>query len=218
MIADDHKMVREGFASLVSDQANLEVISTVSDGREAVEAALEHKPDIILMDIGMPQLNGIDASRKILSECPQIKIIAISMYASNIAVIEMLRAGAVGYIHKMASFDEVVTAIDVVLSGNRYISPSIANIVVSEAVYKDTDMTNNVFQVLSAREREVLQLFAEGKTTKEIAYLLEISGRTVDAHRKNVMQKLGLNTLADLTRYALSEQIINPLEYKQDER
>jgi two-component system, NarL family, response regulator NreC len=217
MIADDHEMVREGFASLVSDHENLEVISTVSNGREAVEAALEHRPDIILMDIGMPELNGIDASRKILSECPQIKIIAISMYASNIAVIEMLRAGAVGYIHKMASFDEVVTAIDVVLSGNRYISPSIANIVVSEAVYKDSDMANNVFQVLSAREREVLQLFAEGRTTKEIAYLLEISGRTVDAHRKNVMQKLGLNTLADLTRYALSEQIINPLEYKQDE-
>jgi two-component system, NarL family, response regulator NreC len=216
MIADDHEMVREGFASLVSDHENLEVISTVSNGREAVEAALEYRPDIILMDIGMPQLNGIDASRKILSECPQIKIIGISMYSSNIAVIEMLRAGAAGYIHKMASFSEVVAAIDVVLSGNRYISPSIANIVVSEAVYKDSDAATNVFQVLSAREREVLQLFAEGKTTKEIAYLLEISGRTVDAHRKNVMEKLGLNTLADLTRYALSEHIINPLEFRRD--
>ena len=214
LIADDHKMVREGFLALISQNPAFEVVAEAADGREAFELATKYRPDIILMDIGMPGLNGIDACRKILKVASGIKIIGVSMYSSNPAVIEMLRAGAAGYIEKLTGFEEVFVAIETVLGGNQYISPSIARVVVNEAINKDEDASPNVFNTLSMREREVFQLFAEGKTSKEIAYLLEISGRTVDAHRKNVMQKLGLNTLADLARCAFAQKIFSPLELK----
>ncbi len=207
VIADDHQLMREGLRSLLEKQRGVEVVGEAADGRTAVQMVRELKPDIILMDIGMPQLNGIEATRKITAEPLKTKVIALSMHSSERLVVEMLRAGASGYVLKLSAFDEVAQAVKAVVANKRYLSPGVAGVVIDEIMRRDAP-TQSAFSTLTAREREVLQLVAEGKNTKEIAYLLGISARTVDVHRKNVMNKLELGSVAELVRYALKEGLI----------
>lgn len=207
LLADDHPVLRQGLRKLLDQETWLEVVGEAGDGPAAIEQAAALEPDVIVMDIGLPGLNGVDATRQIRAHHPRIRIVALSIHTSRRMVAEMLAAGADGYVFKMASFEEVVRAIRAVLRGHRYLSPGAAEAL--EAA-RNGDGDTSVFERLTPREREVLQLLAEGSTSKEIAFDLGISPKTVDVHRKNVMDKLDLDSLADLTRYAMREGLITP--------
>jgi len=209
ILADDHKLMREGLRGLLERQADLEVVGEVDDGRSAVRLASELHPDVVIMDIGMPALNGIEATRQIKSELPQTKIIGLSMHVNQRMVVEMLRAGASGYVSKLSAFEELARAVEAVIRGERYLSPSITGFVVDELLDAKGGSEPSVFTKLTSREREVLQLIAEGKSSKEIASALHISVRTVDVHRKNLMDKLEIDSVADLTRYAIREGMVS---------
>lgn len=208
LIADDHKLFREGLKSLLDREEGIEVVGETGDGRTSVQRARDLSPDVIIMDIGMPDLNGIEATRRVLEVVPEVKVVALSMHTGSRMVTEMLRAGAVGYISKLGAFEEVIRAVYAVSKGERYLSPSVTGVIVDEIVKKESSKGDSVFTVLSPREREVLQMVAEGCHTKEIAATLSISTRTVEVHRRNVMDKLGLDTVADLTRYAIREGLV----------
>ncbi len=203
MIADDHRIVREGLQSLVEKENDLEVIGMAANGRLALVLTLRLKPDVVIMDIAMPELNGIDATRQILDEVPGVKVIALSMHSEKQFVEGMLRAGVAGYLLKESAFEELIKAIRVVCTGKKYLSQDVTDIVLrdylSPADEKDIEQTPD----LTLREREVLQLLAEGRAMKEIAGRLNISVKTVESHRKNIMDKLNLNTVAELTKYAV---------------
>ncbi len=207
LIADDHKIVRDGLRSLLENKKEFVVVAEAENGQIAVELAKEHVPDCIIMDITMPVLNGIEATRQILAKLPDIKIIALSVHDDKRFVLETLKAGASGYLLKDCAFEELIMAINDVLADKTYLSSKITNIVVDELVGKDADKQKkaSAFNVLSPREREVLQLLAEGKNTKEIAHILNVSPKTVETHRKKIMEKLGLNSVAELTKYAIRE-------------
>jgi two-component system response regulator NreC len=203
LIADDHRIVREGLQSLVEKENDLEVIGVAANGRQALVLTLRQKPDVVIMDIAMPELNGIDATRQILDEVPGVKVIALSMHSEKQFVEGMLRAGVAGYLLKESAFEELIKAIRVVCTGKKYLSQDVTDIVLrdylSPADEKDIEQTPD----LTLREREVLQLLAEGRAMKEIAGRLNISVKTVESHRKNIMDKLNLNTVAELTKYAV---------------
>ena len=205
LLADDHPVLRQGLRKLLEQEDWLEVVGEAGDGPEAVEQASALEPDVIVMDIGLPSLNGIDAARRIRARHPKIRIVALSIHTSRRMVAEMLAAGADGYVFKMSAFEEVVRAIRAVLRGQRYLSPGAAEAM--EAAHNG-DQDASAFARLTPRERQVLQLLAEGSSSKQIAFDLGISPKTVDVHRKNVMDKLGLDSLADLTRYAMREGLI----------
>jgi len=208
LLADDHTLMREGLKGLLEQHEGFEVVGEAGDGRQAIELAGELEPDVVVMDIGMPDLNGIEAARRIVEKMPRTRIVALSMHQSERTVIEMLRAGASAYVLKMSAFDEVARAVEAVTRGERYLSPAVAGVVVGRAVASTPGDDDTAFSKLTAREREVLQLLAEGKSTKEIAFDLGISARTVDVHRKNLMDKLGLDSVAALTRYAIREGLV----------
>jgi two-component system response regulator NreC len=203
LIADDHRIVREGLQSLVEKENDLEVIGVAANGRQALVLTLRQKPDVVIMDIAMPELNGIDATRQILDEVPGVKVIALSMHSEKQFVEGMLRAGVAGYLLKESAFEELIKAIRVVCTGKKYLSQDVTDIVLrdylSPADEKDIEQTPD----LTLREREVLQLLAEGRAMKEIAGRLNISVKTVESHRKNILDKLNLNTVAELTKYAV---------------
>jgi DNA-binding NarL/FixJ family response regulator len=210
LLADDHQLLREGLRSLLEKQEDIVVVDEAENGREAVKLASTLRPDVIVMDIGMPDLNGIEATRQITTEVVGTKVVGLSMHASEKTVIEMLRAGASGYVLKLSAFDEVVQAVRTCAGGERYLSPKIAGTVL-DGLMKASPQEDSAFAKLTPREREVLQLIAEGKSTKETASILGISPRTVDVHRKNIMEKLELDSVAELTRYAIREGIV-PLD------
>lgn len=205
LIADDHQILREGLAALLGKQPDFQVVAEAEDGRQAVRLAQELQPDLVVMDIGMPGLNGIEATRQILTGCPQTRIIALSMHSDKRFVTEMLKAGAAGYLLKYCASEELVTAIRTVLTRRIYLSPDIAGIVVEDYVSKAAATEATAFTRLTSREREVLQLLAEGKSTRQIADTLHVSIKTVEVHRKQIMDKLGLQSLADLIKYAIRE-------------
>jgi len=213
MLADDHKIVREGLRSLLEDEADLRVIAEASDGRSAVELAREQTPDVIVMDIAMPQLNGVEATRQIINSVPRARVIALSMHSDRRFMSEMLRAGASGYLLKDAASEELIQAIRTVMDGKIYLSPQITDVVVDDYLRRlpeDGGMYapaagRGAFAVLTAREREVLQLMAEGKATKQIAMILHVSIKTVETHRRQLMEKLDLHSVAELTKYAIRE-------------
>ena len=209
LLADDHTMLRQGLRSLLEHEAGLEVVGEASDGRTAVRMARELAPQVVIMDVAMPELNGIEATRQIVADLPGARVIALSMHSSKRMVVEMLRAGASGYVLKLSAFDELAQAVQTVAAGGRYLSPSVAGVVVDELV--SPEAPSSAFSALTPREREVLQLLAEGNNTKEIAAILQITARTVDVHRKRVMDKLGMNSVAELTRYAMREGLV-PLD------
>ncbi len=205
LLVDDHRLFRSGLHSLLAKQPNIEIIGEAEDGVSAVRLAQELAPDIVLMDISMPKLNGIEATRQILSQNAAIRVIVLSMHADRRFVIEALKAGACGYLLKDSAIEEVLNAVGVIVSNQVYLSRRITNIVVKDYILMAGKTGPTVYTLLSAREREVLQLLAEGRNTKEIASHLNVSVKTVETHRKQVMDKLGLHTIAELTKYAIRE-------------
>jgi two-component system response regulator NreC len=210
ILADDHTIVRHGLNKLIQQQEDMEVIAQAADGHSTVELTRELSPDMVIMDIGMPDLNGIDATQQIIREFPQVKVIGLSMHSGKKFVIEMLKAGASGYLLKDCALEELNTAIKAVASGKTYLSPSITDVVVENYVRHSKKKESSVFSLLSQREREVLQLMAEGKTTKQIGLKLHISPKTVEGHRLRIMEKLNMDSVAKLTKYAIQEGLTSP--------
>jgi DNA-binding NarL/FixJ family response regulator len=205
LIADDHKILREGLKSLLEKQPGFAVVAEAEDGLSAFDGVKRHKPDIAILDIGMPGLNGIEVTRKIRSEIAETRVIALSMHADRRFVMGILEAGANGYLLKDSAFEELVTAVRAVAKGRMYLSPSIAETVVKSSLEKSDRGQQGSSVLLSGREREVLQMIAEGKSTKEIAFKLFVSTKTVETHRKQIMDKLNIRTIAGLTKYAIRE-------------
>jgi two-component system, NarL family, response regulator NreC len=204
LIVDDHKIVRDGLKSLISREQGLEVVGEAENGRIAVQMARKLKPRIVIMDITMPELNGMDASRQILSEFPGTKIITLSMHSDRRFVMEMFRAGVSGYLLKDCAFDELAQAIKSVISNHKYVSPAIAGTVIDDYVDQTAGGRESSTE-LTNREREVLQLIAEGMTTKQIANSLNVSVKTVETHRRKIMKKLDIHSIAELTKVAIQE-------------
>ena len=206
VLADDHAIVREGLKSMLQSEPDMEVVGDVGDGRTAVKLVGEKKPDIVVMDISMPDMNGIEATQQIVSKNKNTKVICLSMHQERKFVGAMLQAGAAGYVLKNDVAKELTEAIRKVVSGGVYLSPAVAGDVVKHYVRNNaTRPDKGAFVELSQREREVLQLIAEGYSSKEIASKLDLSEKTVASHREHVMDKLGIHNVAELTRYALRE-------------
>jgi two-component system response regulator NreC len=210
ILADDHAIVRHGLSKLLQQEEGMEVVAQAQDGHSTVELTRELSPDMVIMDIGMPDLNGIEATRQIVQDFPQVKVIGLSMHSGQKFVSEMLKAGASGYLLKDCAVEELTTAIKTVADGKIYLSPGITDIVVENYVRRSEDMETSAFSLLSQREREVLQLMAEGKTTKQIARHLYISPKTVEGHRLRIMSKLKMDNVAQLTKYAIQEGLTSP--------
>jgi DNA-binding NarL/FixJ family response regulator len=203
LLADDHQLVRDGLKALLDAEDDLEVVGEADDGRSALTLVREIAPDVVVMDIAMSGLNGIEATRQIRNEMPATKVIALSMHSNRRYVLGMLRAGAWGYVLKAGAYEDLVDAVRTVRNERIFTSPGIKDMVLEEYVRGGT--SKEPASPLSAREREVLQLLAEGKTSKEIASILNVSVNTVDTHKRRIMQKLQLRTTAELTKYALRE-------------
>lgn len=210
ILAEDHKITREGLVNMIKDQPGMEVVGEAGNGREAIQLAREHTPDLVIMDVTMPGLNGIDATRIITSSSKNVNVIALSMYSDKQFVQGMMQAGASGYLLKDCAFDELVQAIRAVFKGDTYLSPGIAGIVVEDYVNRLSKSASSASSILTKREREVLQLISEGESTKHIATKLAISVKTVETHRRQMMGKIGIRTVAGLTKYAIREGLTSP--------
>ncbi len=211
LLADDHQLFRHGLRTLLEKRPDIVIIGETTDGTQTVRAALEFKPNIVLMDISMPNLNGIDATRKILQERNDIRIIILSMHSDQRFVAESLKAGALGYLLKDCAVDELVLAINTVMKNQVYLAHAVAAVILKDYINLISEKPGSAFSALSAREREVLQLLAEGKTTKEISANLCVSIKTIETHRKQIMDKLDIHSIAQLTKYAIREGL-TPLE------
>ncbi|MEO5925716.1 MAG: response regulator transcription factor [Bryobacteraceae bacterium] len=205
LLADDHSVVRHGFRRIIDAQEDMEVVGEVSNGREAVEQATALQPDIIIMDVTMPELNGIEATRRIADSVPRARVLALSMHRDSVYVREILRAGARGYLLKDSSEGDLIAAVRAVASGEGYLSPAVSDAVLSD--YRKH--VTNPIDMLTSREREVLQLVAEGKTNKEIATGLNLSVYTVEAHRGKIMEKLNLHSASEMVRFAIRNGLID---------
>lgn len=206
LIADDHGVVAEGLKHLVEAQSDMQVIGLVGDGREAVRVAREAQPDIVLMDLSMPELNGADATRAIQEREPKCRVIVLSMYSDREYVRRALTAGASGYVVKRSAAKELVDAIRAVYAGQRYLSPRVADVIIDAYAGNERD---DPLSRLSAREREVLQLLAEGHTGAQIAERLSLSQKTVETYRARLVEKLGIRDLAGLVRFAIQRGLVS---------
>lgn len=207
LIADDHGIVRQGLRLLIEKQGDMEVVGEAEDGLMVVRLAKELLPDIVIMDVSMPNLNGVDAARLILRETPETRILALSMYFNKHFVMEMLKVGALGYVLKSCLFDELVRAIYAVSAGEHYLSPRITGALVEDYIQipqRSRGKTEHSWG-LAGRERQILQLLAEGQSIKQIALRLNISTKTADASRRRIMNKLDFSSIAELTKYAIRE-------------
>lgn len=205
VIADDHQLLRQGLRALLHDESDMEVVGEAENGHEAVALTKQLSPDVVVMDVGMPELNGMEATRQILADRPGTRILALSMHTDKRFASGMLQAGATGYLLKDAAFDELISAIRTVAGGKTYLSPQITEVVMEDYVQRLGGGGGGVFSVLSAREREVLQAMAEGRSTKDIAERLHVSVKTVETHRQQIMNKLNIHSVAELTKYAVRE-------------
>jgi DNA-binding NarL/FixJ family response regulator len=203
VLADDHKILRAGLRAMIVEQPDMEVVGEAENGRVAVNLARTLSPDVVVMDIGMPDLNGIEATRQIVAEVPGVKIIGLSMYSDRRYVAGLFGAGASGYLLKDIEFEELIEAIQAVVAGQVYVSSGVTGVVIEDYVHRISGNEAGGISVLTPREREVLQLLVEGRSTKQIAYELEVSIKTVESHRHRVMEKLDLHNIADLTKYAI---------------
>jgi two-component system, NarL family, response regulator NreC len=208
LIVDDHQLFREGLINLLSDSSEIEVIAQAENGKEAIKKARKFNPDIIIMDIGMPVMNGVEATEILKKELSDIKVIAISMYSDKHFIKGMLEAGASGYLLKSCTYNQLIEAINAVYSGKKYLSDKITEVIIHDYLGKEEKIPNNDPK-LSERESEILKLFAEGKTSREISELLFISVKTVGTHKQNILEKLELKTTTDLVKYALKKGIIS---------
>jgi DNA-binding NarL/FixJ family response regulator len=204
LLADDHAVVRQGFKMILDAEADMEIVGEAANGREALELAEQLRPDVVVMDVAMPELNGIEATRRLASSVPHARVVALSMHKDSVYVREILRAGARGYLLKDSGAADLVAAIHAVASGESYLSPAVSNAVLDDYRRHAT----NPIDLLTSREREVLQLLAEGKTNKEIAGVLNLSVYTVEAHRGRIMEKLNLHSIGELVLFAVRNGLI----------
>jgi len=205
LLADDHKIIRDGLRALLEKEPDMEVVGEAQDGITTVRLAKKFLPNIVIMDIAMPDMNGIDATRQIISETQGVKVIALSMHSDRRFVLQMLKAGASGYLLKDSAFEELASAIKTVMAGQPYLSPKITDVVIKEYIVSLPKNEESVFTKITTREREVLQLLAEGKATKQIAAFLNVSVKTIETHRQQIMEKLDIHSVAELTKYAIRE-------------
>ena len=206
LIADDHKIMLAGLRSLLEKQTDFEVVGEADNGRKAVQMAQEKTPDVVVMDVSMPDLNGIEATKQIIESLPDTRVIALSMHSDKRFVMGMLRAGASGYLLKDCASQELANAILQVAGGKKYLSPEITGVVIDDFLQgASSKEVASATSKLSPREREVLQLIAEGWSTKQIASHLYVSIKTIETHRRQIMKKLDLHNIADLTKYAIRE-------------
>ena len=203
--------MREGLCTLIEKQPDMEVVGEAENGRVAVQRVHDLVPELVVMDVAMPDLNGIEATRQILAHNPGVKVIGLSMHSAERFVVEMLKAGSSGYLLKDCAFEELLLAIRTVLAGNIYVSPGIRDTMIQDYVRDFSKTQSSVNSILTPREGEVLQLLAEGRTTKQIALSLRVSTKTVETYRRQVMRKLKLYSVAELTKFAIREGI-TPLE------
>jgi DNA-binding NarL/FixJ family response regulator len=215
LIADDHEVARRGIRSLLESHLGWEVCAEAKDGRDAVELATSMKPDLVLFDIGMPNLNGLEAARQILATSPNVAILILTMHDSDNVIREVLRAGARGFLLKSDAGRDLVAAVEALESQKTFFTPRVSQMVLDGFLNREKkrseieDVTNPSGELLTAREREVIQLLAEGRTSKEVAVTLNLSVKTAETHRTNLMRKLGLHSVADLTRYAVRNGIVH---------
>jgi DNA-binding NarL/FixJ family response regulator len=208
LLADDHAIVRTGLRALVQSHDGWEVCAEVSNGREAVEQAANLKPDVAIIDIGMPELNGLEATRQIVKLSPQTEVLVLTMHQSEEVVREVLKAGARGYVLKSDADQNLIAAVEMLLKHKPFLTPNVTDVVLSKFLSIQEQLETATSRV-TAREREIIQLLAEGKS-KEVASALNISTRTAETHRANIMHKLGLSSLGDLVRYAIRNRIVEP--------
>ena len=205
LLADDHKIVRDGLRSLLQNETDLQVVADASNGREALKLAKKLLPDVVIMDVSMSDLNGFESTRQIIAEVPSAKVLTLSMHSDKRFVRRMLEAGASGYLLKDTAFEELSVAIRAVAANQVYLGPGIPGVIVKDYLQQLSATKPDKGSLLTSREREVLQLLAEGKATREIADLLCVSTKTVETHRKHLMDKLNLHSLAELTKHAIRE-------------
>lgn len=205
LLADDHKIMREGLRSLIEKNSDMEVVAEAEGGETALHLARRLRPDVIVMDVGMPDMNGMEATRRIVAELSGVKVIALSIHSDRRFVAGMLTAGASSYLLKDCAFEELERAIRAVAMGQTYLGTPIAEIIIEDYVSHLRKTDSSAFSVLTAREREVLQLLAEGKTTKQIACYLKVSVKTIETHRRQIMDKLNVDSIAELTKCAIRE-------------
>ena len=205
LLADDHQIMREGLKSMLASEPGLKVVAEAENGYQTLEMAKEHRPDVIIMDVAMPDMNGIETTRALAAENLASRIIGLSMHSDHHFVTEMLKAGASGYILKQSAFEELVSAITAVMAGKTFLSSSIVDVVVQNYVHQLSESDSPAYSQLTNRERQVLQLLAEGRSTKDIAYALNLSVKTVETHRSKIMNKLGIQSLAGLIKFAIRE-------------
>ena len=203
IVADDHRIVRNGLRTLLNAEPDIDVIAEAENGRKTIQLARELSPDVVLMDITMPDLNGFEATRQILAEIPQVKIVALSMHHHEQFVSGMFMAGASGYLLKDCSVEELTAAIRAATKGEVYLSPGVASVVIKNYVRHLKKSDKAIPPILTPRESEILQLVSEGKTSKKIASIMHISTKTVDTHRRHIMDKLAVSSIAELTKYAI---------------
>ena len=210
LIVDDHEIVREGVGALLRKCEDVQVIGHAADGRVAVQLVNELNPEVVIMDIGMPNLNGIEATHQMIEHHPDLKVMALSTYSDGATVAKMFKAGARGYMLKESAFSELQEGLTTMLEGRTFLCSRISKVVFSDYVNIITNPNWAEDDNLSGREREILQLVAEGHTSKEIAKILDLSPKTVDSHREHIMEKLGIRNVAGLTKYALRERLTTP--------
>jgi DNA-binding NarL/FixJ family response regulator len=210
LLAEDHTIVRKGIRSLLDEEPDIEVVGEAGDGREAVHKVKQLAPDVVLMDISMPALNGLEATRQIIKRSPKVKVLVLTMHTDEEYIFQFLQAGAAGYLVKKTVPTELVSAIHAVHNGDSFLSPAVSKTVIEEYVrHTRNSAPEDDYDKLTGREREVLQLLAEGFTNKEIAQQLHISVKTAGVHRTNLMDKLLLHNLSDVTKYAIRKGIIS---------
>ncbi len=210
LVADDHKIFRQGIKKLLEEESDLQVVGEAADGREAVKKATELKPDVILMDIAMANLNGLEATKQIKKVLPSVKVIMLTMHKNEEYILQSFQAGASGFILKEGAVEELVSAIRSIHSDKSFLSPSISKTLIDAYLRKmETGKTETPFDLLTDREREVLQLIAEGYTNREVAKQLFISVKTVEAHRAHIMQKLNIHDIAKLVKYAIQKGLVD---------
>lgn len=209
LLADDHELVREGIYSLLEKEKDFKIVAQAKNGRQAVSLTDEHHPDIAVLDVHMPDLNGVEAAKQILKKNPDTRIIALSVYSTRQFVDGMLKAGASGYLLKSCAYEELTNAIRIVANHQSYLSPQIQTILINGYVTNISDKKNDSLSILTSREMEVLQLIAEGVSSEEIASRLYLSVKTISSHRRQILKKLNLNNIADLIRFAIREGVIS---------
>jgi two-component system response regulator NreC len=209
LLAEDHTIVRKGLRSLLDGEAGIEVIGEAEDGREAIEKVGQLLPDVVLMDIAMPGLNGLEATRRIKKRFPQVQVVILTVHANEEYIFQILRAGASGYVVKQAAPTELLSAIQAAYRGESFLSPSVSRTVIEEYIRRaEATAGEDSYDQLTDRQREILQLIAEGHSNREMAELLHISIKTVETHRAHLMDKLDLHSTAELTQYAIQKGVI----------